>query len=124
MKMVGRKQFMRHFRIQLPSTLENMRKTDKPIPSHTEIQLDEKTLGKYVGKYELTSNFMITITQKENKLYAQATGQSKIEIFAETKTKFFYKVVDAQIEFFMDDAGKVSKLVLHQTGEHEAKKIE
>lgn len=99
-------------------------KTDKPIPSHTEIQLDEKTLGKYVGKYELTSNFMITITQKENKLFAQATGQSKIEIFAETKTKFFYKVVDAQIEFFMDDAGIVSKLVLHQNGEHEAKKIE
>ena len=93
----------------------------KGIISSSEIWI---RTDKHIGKYELTPNFIITITTKENKLFAQATGQSKIEIFAETSTKFFYKVVDAQIEFFMDDSGKVSKLILYQNGEHEAKKVE
>jgi len=30
---------------------------------------------------------------------AQATGQDKYQIFPESATKFFYKVVDAQIDF-------------------------
>jgi hypothetical protein len=34
------------------------------------------------------------------RLFAQATGQEKFEIFAESETKFFLKVVDAQLEFF------------------------
>ncbi len=32
---------------------------------------------------------------------------------------FFLKVVDAQVEFFKDDKGNVTHLVLHQGG-HEA----
>jgi len=37
-------------------------------------------------------------------------------MFAESKTNFFYKVVDAQITFVPDKDGKVSKLTLHQGG--------
>ena len=54
----------------------------------------------------------------------QATGQEKFEVFAETKTRFFLKVVDAQIEFYKDDTGKVTHLVLFQGGQKlEGKKI-
>ena len=38
-------------------------------------------------------------------------------MFAETDRKFFYKVVDAQIEFVKTSDGKVEKLILHQNGQ-------
>jgi len=47
-------------------------------------------------------------------LYLSATGQPKVPIFSETETQFFLKAVDAQIEFFKDEKGTVTHLMLHQ----------
>jgi len=47
----------------------------------------------------------------------QATGQPKFPVFAEKKDLFFLKVVDAQIEFFRNDAGAIERLVLYQSGQ-------
>ena len=33
----------------------------------------------------------------------QATGQSKLEVFPESETKYFLKVVDAQLTFVKDE---------------------
>ena len=53
----------------------------------------------------------------------QGTGQPKAEVFPESETNFFAKVVDAQLTFVKDASGKVTHLVLHQNGEHEAKRL-
>jgi len=37
-------------------------------------------------------------------------------VFAESKTKFYYKVVEAQISFVPDQDGKIDHLILHQGG--------
>lgn len=58
----------------------------------------------YVGQYELTSNFIITISNDAGHLMAQATGQFKFELFPESETKFFLKVVDAKVTFVKDAA--------------------
>ncbi|MFH2107548.1 MAG: hypothetical protein ABII93_02665 [Chrysiogenia bacterium] len=50
-------------------------------------------------------------------LMGQATGQPKIELFAESSTHFFLKVVDAQIIFDMDASGKITGLTLLQGGQ-------
>jgi hypothetical protein len=47
---------------------------------------------------------------------AQATGQPKIELVPESKTKFFVKEVDAQLEFVVNGSGMATSLVLHQGG--------
>ncbi len=44
----------------------------------------------------------------------QARGQDKIALFAESETKFFPKVIDAELEFIKDDKGVVTSLVLRQ----------
>ena len=44
-------------------------------------------------------------------------------MFAESETKFFLKLMDAQITFVKDASGKVTHLVLHQARDREAKKI-
>jgi CubicO group peptidase (beta-lactamase class C family) len=103
---------------------DTWKKTSKIIPTTLEIVLDKKILDIYVGEYELAPKFIITITRESTQLFAQASGQGKNELFPQSETKFFFKVVDAQITFFKDTAGNVVKLVLHQAGrEIEGKKI-
>ena len=80
-------------------------------------------LADYVGQYEVRSGFVLNITLEADKLWVQPTGQRKAELFPESETKFFFKVVDAQVTFVKDAAGKVTRLVLHQGGDHDAKRI-
>jgi CubicO group peptidase (beta-lactamase class C family) len=101
------------------------KKTNKSIEATPkEIQVDEKLISAYAGDYELQPNFIITVTTEGNKLFAQATGQPKFELFATTETLWFLKVVDAKVEFVKDNTGKVTKLILNQGGQKlDGKKI-
>ena len=88
------------------------------LPSEREeVPVPPDTLTKYVGTYELSPKFSVVITLEGNQLMAQATDQPKFPIFPESETKFFYKVVDAQLEFFKNDQGQTTHLVLHQGGQ-------
>jgi CubicO group peptidase (beta-lactamase class C family) len=87
------------------------------LPSERkEIAVSPAILEKYVGTYELMPNFDIVVTLEGSQLMSQATGQSKFPLFAESETKFFLKVVDAEVEFFKNDKGDVTHLILHQGG--------
>ena len=82
----------------------------------TSVQVDSKVLAQYAGTYALAPNFDLVITLENNLLIAQTTGQGKAPLFAESETKLFPTSIDAEIEFFRDDHGKVTYLVLHQNG--------
>jgi hypothetical protein len=81
-------------------------------------------LDRYVGKYQLAPNFIISITREDDQVYAQATGQMRFPIFPLERHKFFTKIVDAQFIFHMDDNNEVTGLTLVQNGEHKTEKIE
>jgi hypothetical protein len=67
---------------------------------------------------------IFSITKEPGKLFLQAPGQEKLEMFAETEAKFFLKVNDAQFEFVRDDSGKMTKVIMQQGGRaDDAKKI-
>lgn len=83
-----------------------------------EIAVNPGILAQYAGTYELRPGFDLVITLEGDQLFSQATGQGKVQVYAETETKFFLKVVDAQIEFFKDDKGAVTHLVLDQGSAH------
>jgi D-alanyl-D-alanine-carboxypeptidase/D-alanyl-D-alanine-endopeptidase len=87
-----------------------------PPKVRTEIQINPALLDAYVGVYELAPSFRLAVTREGNSLFGQATGQSKFQLFPETETDFFWKVVDAQVTFVKDAAGKVNQIVLHQGG--------
>lgn len=80
------------------------------------VKVAANILKTYNGVYELQPGFDLTIESKEDKLYAQATGQSQFELFAESKTKFFLKVVKASVEFHKNEKGEVKALTLFQGG--------
>jgi serine-type D-Ala-D-Ala carboxypeptidase/endopeptidase len=81
-----------------------------------EVAVDSKVLEGYVGQFQLAPNFVLTVTLEVDKLFAQATGQPKFQIYAESERDFFYKVVDAQITFETDSTGRAVSLTLHQNG--------
>jgi len=80
------------------------------------VTLDTVLLREYVGQYQISPTFFITISLKEGHLYGQASGQGKTEMFAEKKDFFFLKVVGVDIEFIRGADGKIEKLILHQNG--------
>ena len=97
----------------------------RPPKERKEIAVDPKLFDKYVGRYQLAPNFILAVTREGDHLFAQATGQPKFELFAEGEKEYFLKVVDAQITFEVDAAGKAKQLVLHQLGRNTpAKRIE
>ncbi len=90
----------------------------EPI-KRTEIVVPARVLEEYVGEYALSPQFSIAVTLEGGALFIQATGQGKFPVFAESESKFFLKVVEAQISFRRDETGAVTGLILHQNGQNQ-----
>ena len=91
---------------------------------HKEVKIDEALLDRYVGKY---SAFMtLVFIKKDGRLYRHRDGTADIELKPESGTKFFYgDGTDRQIEFDLDQSGKVVKAWFINTGQKgELKKLE
>jgi hypothetical protein len=78
--------------------------------------MDPEVFDNYVGEYQLAPTFVLTITRDGSGLFAQATGQARLQLFPEGLRDFFYKAVDAQITFETDSSGRAVSLTLHQNG--------
>jgi CubicO group peptidase (beta-lactamase class C family) len=81
-----------------------------------EIAVPAETLKKYVGTYSIAPNVTVMVRLDGNQLTTQVSGQPKTPAFAESETRFFLKVVDAQFEFSSGPEGKVTHLMLYQNG--------
>ena len=91
----------------------------KPRKFRKALEVTAELCERYVGKYKLNDSFTFDIAyanDDKTKLTVQLTGQSAIPIYAETETLWYLKVVDAKVEFTVDDEGKCTALTLHQNG--------
>lgn len=75
-------------------------------PMEVDASADPKTFADYVGRYDYKTAIM-TVSLAGAELHAQITGQPEFQIFPKAKDRFFWKVVDAEVEFVRDDQGKV-----------------
>jgi CubicO group peptidase (beta-lactamase class C family) len=93
------------------------------LPSERkEVAVPVSTLSRYVGVYQLAPGFSLTVTLQGDHLITQGSNQPVVPIFASSPTRFFARIVDAEIEFFPDANGKIDHLVLYQGG-HEMKGV-
>jgi hypothetical protein len=69
-----------------------------------------------VGRYDYGMG-ILTVGREGSHLYAQLTGQPRFEIFPQSETNFFWKVVDARVTFIKNKAGTVTKAIHHQNGQ-------
>ncbi|MBT8254654.1 MAG: serine hydrolase [Flavobacteriaceae bacterium] len=81
------------------------------------IEIASDVLDSYLGRYALSPNFVLTVTRDGDQLMVQATGQSNFPVFAKSKVRFYYKVVEAEIEFFKGEDGKIESMTLFQGGQ-------
>ena len=80
------------------------------------VPVDAKIMAHYVGTYRLGPNFDVTIRLRDNKLFAQATGQGEFELFGKSDTAFFAKVTPMEIVFEDVKDGKAMRFQITQGG--------
>jgi len=95
----------------------SLRTDEAAPPPLKEVAIDPAALGPLVGVYALAPGFDIAVTREGDHLFAQATGQERLELFPESPIRFFFKLVDAQIDFVLE-GGRAVSLVLHQGGQN------
>ena len=101
------------------NAVEVLKKLEQP-----EVKVDLKIFDAYVGEYELAPGFILRVFRDGEKLMAQATGQSALEIVAESETVFVPRTVQAKLTFLKDADGRVTAVRLDQGGRQtEGKKI-
>lgn len=95
---------------------EVVKRSDEPMPvERASVTLAKPALERLLGKYT-HQGMLMTVALDGEKLTAQLAGQPAFEIFAESPTKFFLKVVEASLEFSPGDA-PASSVTLHQGGQ-------
>jgi hypothetical protein len=97
---------------------QNGRTFDAPrMADRQAIALDPQLLDAYVGKYNYGARiFVLTVTKENDRLFAQLTGQPKLEILPKAVDQFYWKDVNADVEFVKNDEGKVIKAIHRQGG--------
>jgi len=81
-----------------------------------QIAIDPAKLPRYAGRYPITPQFVLTVTPKQGRLMVQATEQDEFQVYPESETRFFYRVVDAELTFELGPDGSAVALVLQQSG--------
>jgi D-alanyl-D-alanine-carboxypeptidase/D-alanyl-D-alanine-endopeptidase len=92
----------------------------KPVPPkvRTAIDVPAAVIARYVGTYQLAPTFALEITVRDGALYMHPTDQPVSRLWAETRTDFFLKEIDAQVTFVPGADGTATSLVLHQNGQN------
>jgi hypothetical protein len=80
------------------------------------LELAPEILEKYVGEYQVTPTLNLMITREGKKLFFQPTGQSRVQIFAESETDFVIRQVRAKVKFTKNEKGEVTGLTFSQAG--------
>jgi hypothetical protein len=83
----------------------------------TQIELPRERLEPLVGSYEITPMATMIVSVEGNQLVSKLGAQAAVPLFAESATKFFPRVVEAEIEFELGADGKATALVLRQNGQ-------
>ncbi len=88
-----------------------------PAPKQpTEIRLPAAVLQRCVGVYDLPGPD-VTVARAPWGLRASIPGQPTVRLYAQSPTRFFLKVIDAEVAFTLGRHGRVSSLMLRQEGQ-------
>jgi CubicO group peptidase (beta-lactamase class C family) len=85
----------------------------KKLADDVILQLDSLLLEKYTGRYQYVNNIVVTITREKDRLFAQPTGEARLEMFPVSQSDFILKEINARLSFVKDERGEVDKIKLH-----------
>ena len=88
-----------------------------PATPSPDVVLEPAVLDRYPGTYVIAgAGASFTVTRTAAGIAIMLTGQSAYPVFATSKDHFYYRVVNATVDFERDALGAVKRLVLHQNG--------
>jgi serine-type D-Ala-D-Ala carboxypeptidase/endopeptidase len=87
-----------------------------PTPSPAPSGIEPVNLDDYIGSYDSDQGLSFVVTHSGSQLIVQLIGQPAVPVYESAKDEFYYKVVDAQLDFVRGSDGKVEQLILHQNG--------
>ena len=85
-----------------------------PPVTRTAVTLDASVLNAVIGRYQLAPGWALTITVTDGRVFAQADGQNRFELFAEGPRSFVANIADIQVIFELDANGRAVSLTLQQ----------
>ncbi len=89
-----------------------------------EIIVDQQTMEAYVGRYEISPDFVITVRKEGKQLKAQASGREEYDFEPKSANVFYGTEVSIQLTFNRNAKGEVESLTLFAGGEESlAKRI-
>src|SRR5690606_38965201 len=95
---------------------EVVERSDEPLPAaQQKVELPRAALERIVGRYA-HQGLLLTVSLDGDTPKAQLSGQPAFEIFAQSPSTFFLKVVDATLGF-APDAGVPAQVTLRQGGQ-------
>jgi hypothetical protein len=86
-----------------------------PAPRR-ETRVDPTVFDRYVGRYQLAPEVIVTVGRQGNRFFTQFTAEPPFELFAESEKVYFLKAADAEFTFESDAAGKVTAVLLRLNG--------
>jgi CubicO group peptidase (beta-lactamase class C family) len=86
------------------------------LHGNKEVTIDPATLGGYAGRYQLAPDVFFVVAVQNGQLMVKLADQPAFPVYPSARDKFFYRVVDAKIDFERDRNGRIDALVLHQNG--------
>jgi CubicO group peptidase (beta-lactamase class C family) len=81
-----------------------------------ELDFNSTAYDAYVGKYELETGLIATVSTRSKRLFIQVTGQKQVEMFPESSSDFFVKIADVRITFILDEMDKCQRLIIRRNG--------
>jgi len=113
------------FHLLNPLTALRSRKDLQPPKKREEAALDPKILDRYVGRYRISKNDILTVSRRGDRLFVKRTGALEDEMYPESAREFFAKLFDDQISFRVGANGAATDVVYHENGASwRAKRIE
>jgi CubicO group peptidase (beta-lactamase class C family) len=85
-----------------------------------QVKVDPAILARYAGTYEFGPHIDLVFDVQNGQLMGGAPNGPKYALYPESQTTFFPTIFNAEFEFFPDDKGQVSYLIVHQEG-HDTK---
>jgi beta-lactamase regulating signal transducer with metallopeptidase domain len=86
----------------------------------TEIAFDPAQFDKFVGYYRMSPANIFSVTRRVDHYLIGVIGQTPDEVYPESADKFFLKGLSLPAQFsFTLAAGRVTEMVLHQSGEEQ-----
>lgn len=88
----------------------------EPAKFAKEKKVPAEIVARLEGRYQLVPAFILTVRSDGQKLFVKATNQPEFRVYAESDTKWKYRVVDASLTFELPETGHATAVTLHQFG--------